>query len=67
MTELVASLGFVPVAIAAGTGGEVQMPLATAVHGGLVTSTVLTLFVLPAIAGMVLRRGGASRYGIYLP
>ncbi len=56
MTALVASLGFVPMAIATGTGAEVQKPLATVVIGGLVTSTVLTLFVLPAIAGMVLRR-----------
>jgi cobalt-zinc-cadmium resistance protein CzcA len=57
MTALVASLGFVPMAIATGTGAEVQKPLATVVIGGLVTSTVLTLFVLPAITGMVLRRG----------
>jgi cobalt-zinc-cadmium resistance protein CzcA len=56
MTALVASLGFVPMAIATGTGAEVQKPLATVVIGGLVTSTVLTLFVLPAITGMVLRR-----------
>ncbi|AJW47411.1 cation transporter [Ralstonia mannitolilytica] len=56
MTALVASLGFVPMAIATGTGAEVQKPLATVVIGGLVTATVLTLFVLPAICGMVLRR-----------
>jgi cobalt-zinc-cadmium resistance protein CzcA len=56
MTALVASLGFVPMAIATGTGAEVQKPLATVVIGGLLTSTVLTLFVLPAITGMVLRR-----------
>lgn len=56
MTALVASLGFVPMAIATGTGAEVQKPLATVVIGGLITSTILTLFVLPAIAGMVLRR-----------
>jgi len=56
MTALVASLGFVPMAIATGTGAEVQKPLATVVIGGLVTSTVLTLFVLPAVTGMVLRR-----------
>jgi cobalt-zinc-cadmium resistance protein CzcA len=56
MTALVASLGFVPMAIATGTGAEVQKPLATVVIGGLVTSTVLTLFVLPAITGVVLRR-----------
>lgn len=56
MTALVASLGFVPMAIATGTGAEVQKPLATVVIGGLVTATVLTLFVLPAITGIVLRR-----------
>ena len=56
MTALVASLGFVPMAIASGTGAEVQKPLATVVIGGLITSTILTLFVLPAITGMVLRR-----------
>jgi cobalt-zinc-cadmium resistance protein CzcA len=56
MTALVASLGFVPMAIATGTGAEVQKPLATVVIGGLVTATILTLFVLPAITGMVLRR-----------
>jgi len=56
MTALVASLGFVPMAIAHGTGSEVQQPLATVVIGGLITSTALTLFVLPAITGLVLRR-----------
>lgn len=55
MTALVASLGFVPMAIATGTGAEVQKPLATVVIGGLITATVLTLFVLPALCGMVLR------------
>lgn len=56
MTALVASLGFVPMALGTGTGAEVQRPLATVVIGGLVTATVLTLFVLPALCGMVLRR-----------
>jgi len=56
MTALVASLGFVPMAIATGTGAEVQKPLATVVIGGLITATVLTLFVLPALCGIVLRR-----------
>jgi cobalt-zinc-cadmium resistance protein CzcA len=60
MTALVASLGFVPMAIATGTGAEVQKPLATVVIGGLITSTVLTLFVLPTITGMVLRRRAAQ-------
>jgi cobalt-zinc-cadmium resistance protein CzcA len=49
MTALVASLGFVPMAIATGTGAEVQKPLATVVIGGLISSTLLTLFVLPAL------------------
>lgn len=55
MTGLVASLGFVPMAIATGTGAEVQRPLATVVIGGLVTATALTLFVLPAICRYALR------------
>jgi heavy metal efflux system protein len=49
MTALVASLGFVPMAMATGTGAEVQKPLATVVIGGIVSSTLLTLVVLPAI------------------
>ncbi|WP_375211634.1 CusA/CzcA family heavy metal efflux RND transporter, partial [Aquabacterium sp.] len=56
MTALVASLGFVPMALGTGTGAEVQRPLATVVIGGLMTATVLTLFVLPALCGWVLRR-----------
>jgi cobalt-zinc-cadmium resistance protein CzcA len=55
VTALVASLGFVPMAIGTGTGAEVQRPLATVVIGGLITSTVLTLFVLPAICHLVTR------------
>jgi cobalt-zinc-cadmium resistance protein CzcA len=49
MTALVASLGFVPMALATGTGAEVQKPLATVVIGGLVSSTLLTLVILPAL------------------
>ena len=49
MAPLVAGLGFVPMAISHGAGAEVQQPLATVVIGGLVTSTALTLFVLPAL------------------
>ena len=49
MTALVASLGFVPMAIATGAGAEVQRPLATVVIGGIVSSTILTLIVLPAL------------------
>ncbi|WP_072385475.1 CusA/CzcA family heavy metal efflux RND transporter [Hyphomicrobium sp. CS1BSMeth3] len=49
MTALVASLGFVPMALATGTGAEVQKPLATVVIGGLITATLLTLLILPAL------------------
>jgi heavy metal efflux system protein len=49
MTALVASLGFVPMALATGTGAEVQKPLATVVIGGLLSATVLTMLVLPAL------------------
>jgi cobalt-zinc-cadmium resistance protein CzcA len=49
MTALVASLGFVPMALNVGTGSEVQRPLATVVIGGIVSSTVLTLLLLPAL------------------
>jgi cobalt-zinc-cadmium resistance protein CzcA len=49
MTALVANLGFVPMAVSQATGAEVQRPLATVVIGGLVTSTILTLYVLPLL------------------
>ena len=49
MTALVASLGFIPMAISTGSGAEVQRPLATVVIGGLVSSTILTLVVLPVL------------------
>jgi cobalt-zinc-cadmium resistance protein CzcA len=49
MTALVASLGFVPMALATETGAEVQRPLATVVIGGLISATLLTLVVLPAL------------------
>jgi heavy metal efflux system protein len=49
ITALVASLGFIPMAIATGTGAEVQKPLATVVIGGLISATLLTLLVLPAL------------------
>lgn len=67
MTALVASLGFVPMALAMGTGAEVQKPLATVVIGGLISSTLLTLVVLPALcklflgAKSVLARAEADR------
>jgi cobalt-zinc-cadmium resistance protein CzcA len=53
MTALVASLGFLPMALATGTGAEVQKPLATVVIGGLLSSTILTLVVLPALYRLV--------------
>lgn len=53
MTALVASLGFVPMAINTGAGAEVQRPLATVVIGGIISSTLLTLLVLPALYRMV--------------
>ncbi|GAB3546286.1 hypothetical protein GCM10027343_23810 [Noviherbaspirillum agri] len=56
MTALVASLGFVPMAIATGTGAEVQRPLATVVIGGILSSTVLTLLVLPLLYRLIHRR-----------
>ena len=49
MTALVASLGFIPMAVSDGAGAEVQKPLATVVIGGIVSSTILTLLVLPAL------------------
>ena len=53
MTALVASLGFVPMALATGTGAEVQRPLATVVIGGVLSSTILTLLLLPVLYGWV--------------
>ncbi|HUH30133.1 MAG TPA: CusA/CzcA family heavy metal efflux RND transporter [Rhodanobacter sp.] len=53
MTALVASLGFIPMALNVGTGAEVQRPLATVVIGGILSSTMLTLLVLPALYRMV--------------
>lgn len=53
MTALVAALGFVPMAIATGTGAEVQRPLATVVIGGIISSTILTLLVLPGVYSLV--------------
>jgi len=56
MTALVAGLGFLPMAISASAGAEVQRPLATVVIGGLITSTALTLLVLPALYAWIERR-----------
>lgn len=55
MTALVASLGFVPMALNVGTGAEVQRPLATVVIGGIISSTLLTLLVLPALYRLAYR------------
>jgi cobalt-zinc-cadmium resistance protein CzcA len=55
MTALVAALGFLPMAIATGVGAEVQRPLATVVIGGLLTSTTLTLLVLPTLTAALSR------------
>lgn len=56
MTALVASLGFIPMALNTGTGAEVQRPLATVVVGGIISSTLLTLIVLPALYVLLYRR-----------
>lgn len=61
MTALVASLGFVPMALSTGAGAEVQRPLATVVIGGVVTSTFLTLVVLPVLYDWI--EGRAARSG----
>ncbi|MBO56375.1 MAG: CusA/CzcA family heavy metal efflux RND transporter, partial [Verrucomicrobiales bacterium] len=61
MTALVASLGFLPMALATGTGAEVQRPLATVVIGGILTATALTLVVLPALCQSVLRQQEISK------
>ena len=61
MTALVASLGFVPMAFNTGVGAEVQRPLATVVIGGIVSSTLLTLVVLPALYYTVQRFNGTAK------
>ena len=61
MTALVASLGFVPMALNVGLGSEVQRPLATVVIGGIVSSTILTLLVLPALYRMGRGRDGEAK------
>ena len=66
MTALVASLGFIPMALNVGAGAEVQRPLATVVIGGIISSTVLTLFVLPVLYRIALiarRKTLVSQYG----
>ncbi|HWA21956.1 MAG TPA: CusA/CzcA family heavy metal efflux RND transporter [Caulobacterales bacterium] len=63
MTGIVPAIGFVPMALAHGTGAEVQKPLATVVIGGLITATLLTLYVLPAICRLMLKSGHRAREG----
>ncbi|WP_294312365.1 CusA/CzcA family heavy metal efflux RND transporter [uncultured Sphingomonas sp.] len=60
-TALVASVGFVPMAIATGAGAEVQRPLATVVIGGIITSTILTLLLLPSLYAWIERRAARRR------
>lgn len=62
MTALVAALGFVPMALNTGIGSEVQRPLATVVIGGIISSTLLTLLVLPALYRLAYRREPLPRY-----
>lgn len=63
MTATVASVGFLPMALSTGKGAEVQKPLATVVIGGLITSTLLTLFVLPALFVLFSRTGRQAQPG----
>jgi cobalt-zinc-cadmium resistance protein CzcA len=58
MTALVASLGFLPMAVATSIGAEVQRPLATVVIGGLITATALTLLVLPTLYPVICGKDG---------
>jgi cobalt-zinc-cadmium resistance protein CzcA len=67
MTALVASLGFVPMALATGTGAEVQRPIATVVIGGLISATLLTLFVLPALYALFGRKRREEVVRLELP
>jgi cobalt-zinc-cadmium resistance protein CzcA len=66
MTALVASLGFLPMALSTGVGAEVQRPLATVVIGGVISSTLLTLLVLPVLYdmfGLMFSSGGRAIIG----
>ena len=66
MTALVASLGFVPMAFNVGAGSEVQRPLATVVIGGIISSTILTLIVLPALYRLVFARDDAAQDAVII-
>ena len=63
MTALVASVGFIPLAISTGAGAEIQRPLATVVIGGLLSSTVLTLLVSPIVYAWIEERRALNRPG----
>ena len=67
MTAMVAAIGFLPMALSTGRGAEVQKPLATVVIGGVITSTTLTLFVLPALYTLVAGRRRVSHAETRLP
>ena len=67
MTALVASLGFVPMALATGAGAEVQRPLATVVIGGILSSTFLTLVLLPTLYQWLENRREAAPNGLMKP
>ena len=60
ITALVAGIGFLPMAISTETGAEIQRPLATVVIGGLITSTLLTLYLLPSLYGWFSPKGFGS-------
>ena len=61
MTALVAGLGFIPMALNTGIGAEVQKPLATVVIGGIISSTLLTLFILPCLYELMHKRTGSRK------
>ncbi|HEX7379117.1 MAG TPA: CusA/CzcA family heavy metal efflux RND transporter [Pirellulales bacterium] len=64
MTAAVASVGFIPMASSTGFGAEVQRPLATVVIGGIISSTLMTLFILPVLYHLALRRAAGEAAGI---
>jgi cobalt-zinc-cadmium resistance protein CzcA len=66
-SALVASLGFVPMALNVGAGSEVQRPLATVVIGGIISSTILTLLVIPALYALVHRKKGEENTSALVP